>query len=72
MDPFGNNAFGVPGDPMENVLSLQTYGSVDADYLADTVGCSTNGCTTNGCTTKENTNGCVTNGCVISPEVSAT
>jgi hypothetical protein len=72
MDPFNPNALGLPGDPMESVLSLQTYGTVDGQLLADTVGCSTNGCTTNSCKTDEPTNGCVTNGCTISPVRDAT
>lgn len=71
MDPFGSavNPFGNPGDPMEDVLSLQTFSASDDAYLADTTGCTTNGCTTNSCTTKENTNGCTTNGCTINAEV---
>lgn len=45
MDPFSNvvDPFGVPGDPMEEVLSLQTYmeeSSVDGTTLY----CPTSGC----------------------------
>lgn len=47
MDPFGNvvNPFGVPGDPMEEVLSLQTYSEESMTGADDvTLYCPTSGC----------------------------
>jgi hypothetical protein len=59
MDPFG------PLDPMQQVLSLQTY-EVDGDSLAETIGCATAGCHTNSCNTNTvNTLGCTTSFCTI-------
>ena len=61
-DPFGGSV--LSGDPMESVLSLQTFagtgGSADE---ACTSGCVTDGCS--GCTTGCRTTGCTgpTSGC---------
>ena len=64
LDPFA----GVPGDPMEDVLSLQTYaegGETGVDAGNTTNGCSggsTNACTTSTCSSMTTT-GCSTTGC---------
>jgi hypothetical protein len=62
-DPFA--PFGA--DPMEDVLSLQTFtADSEAEFAVETVSCTTNGCTTNSCSSSANTNGCTTNGCSCS------
>lgn len=64
-DPFGMS--GMPGDQMEQVLSLQSYDeSVDGEVAAP---CSiTNACRTCGCiTTSCDTTGC-TFSCAIGPK----
>lgn len=56
MDPFESQnplqPFGLPGDPMEDVLSLQAYNNYENEVARpiDTIGCTTVGCTTVGCT----------------------
>ena len=59
---FGPHAPGVPGDPMESVLSLQTLSGGEAlDVASGTDGCEfTDYCQSNGCGF---TDGCNTNGC---------
>lgn len=57
MDPF-NPFAGIPGDPMEQVLSLQTYSDVgevvgpacSITSACRTCTCATNSCDTQGCT----------------------
>lgn len=67
MDPFGGA--GVPGDPMEPVLSLQTMGdNSDSLMLKVTDTCSTGTCggDTSGCSTgtcSGDTSGCSTSTC---------
>ena len=74
MTPFGHNMLdpfasaGIPGDPMESVLSLQTYQDADAagynynsngcDTVGNTASCYTNTCTTVGITDVCNTIAC--------------
>lgn len=69
MDPFGGA--GMPGDPMEDVLSLQTLGG-EAESLqlvakvTDTCSTGTCGSDTSGCSTgtcSGNTSGCSTSTC---------
>lgn len=54
MDPFDTQnplqPFGFPGDPMDDVLSLQALEYEAMKPIDSTNGCTTNGCTTNGCT----------------------
>ncbi len=60
MDPFG-----LP-DPMQQVLSLQTYDQEEV-VSADTIGCGTMNCVTNGCDTSTmSTVSCVTISCKLS------
>ncbi len=68
LDPFGGT--GVPGDPMEDVLSLQTMGdrAGETGFLKVTDTCSTGTCgsDTSGCSTgtcSGNTSNCSTNTC---------
>jgi hypothetical protein len=62
MDPF-NPFAGIPGDPMEQVLSLQTF---DSDAVPGPVPCvRTNACRTCACVT----NSCDTIGCTYSCDV---
>jgi hypothetical protein len=70
VDPFGG--YGIPGDPMEAVLSLQTYDAfaVELSGKEGAVGTTTNSCTggtTSGCTTNTckdvATIECTTNSC---------
>lgn len=70
--PFENLGRGaLPGDPMEEVLSLQTYEGVSTDPEdLPTNGCTTNACVTSSCTggnppwtSNCTTNGCTTNAC---------
>ena len=64
MDPFNNplDPFaGVPGDPMDDVLSLQSVDqSVDEGFASITDGCTTNTC-------RSDTNTCNTTGCTANP-----
>lgn len=62
VDPFGS--LGVPGDPMEQVLSLQSYDAADvaAPVCSVTSACRTCTCATNSC----DTSGC-TFSCAIGP-----
>lgn len=71
MNPFGNpyEKFGgyAGGDPMEEVLSLQTY-PAEASFAEATAGCSgTSGCSTSGC---DSTAGCSTSGCEMTSSCS--
>ena len=58
MDPFTPHnplvPYGLPGDPMDDVLSLQAYEYENHAQMQmmpiDTIGCTTVGCTTVGCT----------------------
>jgi hypothetical protein len=63
VDPFGG--LGVPGDPMEQVLSLQSYDAasdVAAPACSVTSACRTCTCATNSC----DTSGC-TFSCAVGP-----
>jgi hypothetical protein len=66
LDPFGSA--GLPGDPMENVLSLQSLSAESDLAFAVTQGCNTTACKsdTNDCWTGSctgNTTGCDTDNC---------
>lgn len=58
LDPFAG--FGVAGDPMESVLSLQTLDATAEAITADNA--DSNACTTNGCNAGT-TYHCTTNSC---------
>lgn len=58
-DPFGP---GSTGDPMNDVLSLQTFGV----HCGGQGGPDTTSCWTHACASLAGTNGCTTNGCPCS------
>jgi hypothetical protein len=67
LDPFAAAGAGLPGDPMENVLSLQSL-SDETDSFSVTQSCNTKSCggDTNDCWTgvcSGNTTGCDTDNC---------